>query len=446
MRPGINQIPEAADVVVVGGGLAGLTAALYLARAGKSVVLFERAQHLGGRAATQTKEGFHLNLGPHALYRAGHGARVLRELDIAFSGAIVGNGGAYGLRNGLKYILPGDPASLLRTRLLGWRDKFEAARLFVQIPRLDVTSLGHTSVRIWIEREVRRPRVAHLFRALTRLLTYADDIERQSADALIAQLQISMKGSVYYLDGGWQTLIDNLRSAAVHAGVAIITGAPIAGIEHSEGIDGVRLADGATCASGAVVAAIGPREFSALVEDVTPASIGLWAQPTPVRMASLDLGLRRLPRRQKGTVLGLDQPLYFSLHSAYANLAPEGGVLIHAAKYLPPGRTTDPREDEREIEAFVDLVQPGWRDQVIVRRFLPNLTATSALVTAEAGGLAGRPGPAIPEIPGLYVAGDWVGADGLLADAALASAKEAAKMIIRRGHVPHNEREAHAVA
>ena len=44
------------DVVVVGGGMAGLSAACYLARAGVAVTLFEKAASLGGRAATQKYE------------------------------------------------------------------------------------------------------------------------------------------------------------------------------------------------------------------------------------------------------------------------------------------------------------------------------------------------------------------------------------------------------
>jgi hypothetical protein len=47
-------------------------------------------------------------------------------------------------------------------------------------------------------------------------------------------------------------------------------------------------------------------------------------------------------------------------------------------------------------------------------------------VTASGGGLAGRPGPRVPDAPGVFVVGDWVGGDGMLLDASLASAEGAA--------------------
>src|SRR5918997_4082183 len=80
------ETAAATDVVIVGGGLAGLSAATWLARAGRSVTLFERAEHLGGRAITQVRDGHLFNLGPHAIYRAGVGMQLLRDLGVQFTG------------------------------------------------------------------------------------------------------------------------------------------------------------------------------------------------------------------------------------------------------------------------------------------------------------------------------------------------------------------------
>ena len=64
------------DVAIIGGGIAGLVAASYAARAGRSVGLFERAGKPGGRAQTTVVDGFRLNLGAHALYVGGANAAI----------------------------------------------------------------------------------------------------------------------------------------------------------------------------------------------------------------------------------------------------------------------------------------------------------------------------------------------------------------------------------
>ena len=74
------------DVIVVGGGVAGLTTAVYLSHAGLKVTVVEKARQLGGHAASQEKEGFTFNQGPHAIYIQGAGHTVLKELGIPFSG------------------------------------------------------------------------------------------------------------------------------------------------------------------------------------------------------------------------------------------------------------------------------------------------------------------------------------------------------------------------
>src|SRR5258708_2450074 len=115
--------------IVVGGGIAGLTAAVALAQKGCKVAVYEQSKNFGGRAATQHQDGFSLNLGPHALYRNGPFYKALREWQIPFSGKTPRLASdAYVIANGRKYLFPTDGTKLFLTRALSIAEKFAAAR------------------------------------------------------------------------------------------------------------------------------------------------------------------------------------------------------------------------------------------------------------------------------------------------------------------------------
>src|SRR3954452_17980169 len=123
--------PVNKNVVVVGGGIAGLATAIYLARGGRTVTVFEQRRHLGGRAVTHLRHGFRFNLGPHAFYRQGPGAQVLRELGIPIRGGSP-RGAGIALLGKERYRFPNNLCSILITGLLPLKAKFEAAKqLFV---------------------------------------------------------------------------------------------------------------------------------------------------------------------------------------------------------------------------------------------------------------------------------------------------------------------------
>lgn len=436
MQNGTHPQP---DAVVVGGGLAGLAAAAYLARAGRAVTVFERSAELGGRAATQERGGFHFNLGAHALYRKSAGSEVLRDLGVKYSGRSPAAGGLALTRESTHRLVV-DPVSMLTSDLLGAGAKLEAARLFVTILRTAARKAAGISLRDWLDQHVRRPEVRALFRALTRVTSYCNDPERMSAQVALLQLQLATK-NVLYLDGGWQTLVDGLRAAAEAAGARIETGARVAAVEHDGQVRGVRLDDGRTIAARTVIVAATPAVASALTGD---ADLRRYAdEAVPVRAACLDVALSRLPRPKGTFALGLDRPTYFSVHSATARLAPKGGALIHLLKYEPPEDEPGAPDAEAELEGVLDRLQPGWRDLLVERRFLPNMTVVNALPSPKQGGLDGRPGPSVPSVRGLFVAGDWVGPEGWIGDAALASARSAAKLALAA--LPEPAREPVAV-
>ena len=56
------------------------------------------------------------------------------------------------------------------------------------------------------------------------------------------------------------------------------------------------------------------------------------------------------------------------------------------------------------------------------------MVVTHALIEAAGGGR--RPEPTVPGFTGLHVVGDWVGPEGMLADAALSSARAAAMDVL----------------
>ncbi|MGE3841790.1 MAG: FAD-dependent oxidoreductase [Vicinamibacterales bacterium] len=72
-----------AAVVVLGAGLAGLSAAWLLARKGYQVVVLERETYCGGLAITKQRNGFRYDLGPHNIH-TGH-AHVLQFLKREFT-------------------------------------------------------------------------------------------------------------------------------------------------------------------------------------------------------------------------------------------------------------------------------------------------------------------------------------------------------------------------
>lgn len=98
---------------------------------------------------------------------------------------------------------------------------------------------------------------------------------------------------------------------------------------------------------------------------------------------------------------------------------------------LDPMSPSSPQQDERELEDLLDTVQPGWREVVVKRIFLPHIEAIGMLPTASGGGYAGRPEPVVPGIANLHLAGDWIG-KGFLSDASMGSARQVAQFILTR--------------
>lgn len=408
------------SVNIVGGGIAGLIAAVDLARAGVHVELFESAAELGGRARTKQTDGFFLNQGPHALY-FGVFHRELQRLGIPFTGQVTKPQEPQGLWHGKLHRLPTSVASLAFTNLLGIGDKVSFAR--VQKSIIDGAT-GKESFALWLDGQDLSPIVRASVEAIARVTTYANAPAQSAAAAMLDQIRLGLKG-VLYLDGGWASLVRGLAKAAADAGAILHTGANVERVLVEGRRSRVVLADGGAHVADATILALGPREAAMLAPGV--ASLALEAKEAmPIRANTLDLALKRMPEGARAFALGIDQPYYFSLHSDAAKLAPEGGAVVHIAKYLPADEA--PKRDAiDELEAVADLVMPGWRALEVKRQELRGMVVANGLVRWDRP----RPGVELADAPGLFIAGDWVGDEGMISDASAASAATAARAALK---------------
>ncbi|WP_025026382.1 phytoene desaturase family protein [Caldalkalibacillus mannanilyticus] len=417
------------DVAVVGGGLAGLTAALILAQKGKSVLLIEKSKKMGGRARTIEREGGWLNLGPHALYRGGRAFHILQELGISLQGESPAISGI-GVMNDHPYPLPFDGSSFFSSKLLPWSQKYKLGIIMSKLNQLNPSTVEGLTLKEWMENEIPQRPLQDLFYALFRLSTYGHQPEIQSASSAIKQFQISTQ-KVLYLDGGWQTLVDQLTEKAVQNGVTILQDTVTALHQHHGKVDSLLLSSGECIHIQAAVLAIGPQEVFQLVEGAERTILQQWKdQAIPLRAACLDLVLKKVPNPVCSFALGIDQPYYFSNHSAVVKLSSNGSQVLHLAQYLRSDLSYNPKEVEENLERFLEHLQPDWKQQLVTKRFLPSLTVAHDIMRPATTSGYSRPTPKVPDIMGLYVAGDWVGSEGMLVDAALASAKQASTAII----------------
>jgi oxygen-dependent protoporphyrinogen oxidase len=231
-------------VVVVGGGIAGLTAAFRLQQAGFDVVVHEASERVGGRTASIERDGFLLDLGASGLsskygqmvklaHDAGVGGQLMECSDLI---AVLRDGEVHRLRSRARL-------DALRTGLLSWPAKLRAARLLLDArrigERLDWYDLSRAAefdvetVREYALRRVGQEVLDYLVDPTVRTI-YLGAAEEVSIVEFLFALQNFFGGTFLNFPTGMDTLC---RALAAQLRVELCS--PASAVEETE--DGVRV-------------------------------------------------------------------------------------------------------------------------------------------------------------------------------------------------------------
>jgi phytoene dehydrogenase-like protein len=433
-----GQSTGTVDVAVVGGGLAGLTAAATAARAGGSVVVLD-GRPGANRASTERVGRFWFNRGAHALSRRGAGRDVLARLGVTVTGSRPPLRNAMGRRGEVVDQLPLGPVSLIRNRLVSARGRARLGRVLAGAPLWRPDALADRTAAAWFDDLGLDGDERQLMELLARTATYVADLDTVSADLVALQLSIGLRGNVEYLDGGWQTLVDGLAAAGAREGVERVGAAVRAVVPEGRrvrvelaGGGGNGTGEGGALLAGAVVVAAGTPDAMARLLPERPAA---WAGlAPPIHIACLDLGLAEPPGIR--VLLALDRPLYLICHAPPARLAPRGGAVVHGMRYLHAAESPSAAEARGELEAHARLagIEPAGAEEA---RYRHRMVAAGALPVPATGGVCSRPGVDSTGLDGVFVAGDWLGPGAHLGDAALASGEAAGRLAAERAAGAH---------
>lgn len=434
--------------------MAGLTAAQKLLASGAQVTLIEKSHGAGGRASTLERDHFYLNQGPHALYKGGAAYGILKNLNITPAGAKPAPRRSLAIFQGEVLDLPLDAASTMATKLLSITDKIEWGFLMGNLEKSELSSLQNVSLSQWLKATVKSERVQELFTAMVRLSTYCNNPEKISAAAAIQQLLLVQQEGVLYLDHGWQSLVDSMlqliRNEAQEtqekqegqARLSEIYGAEVTAIAPAKNEPGSNqnleqleiIINGSRHNFDAVILALPPKQVSKLLSlDSGATSLSATLDNIlPSNAACLDVCLRKLTISDHTFAIGIDEPLYYSVPSTTAKLAEDNHALIQLAVYLKEGERGSEKHEQRLL-ALLDKLQPDWQEELVYKRFLPNMAASLGTPLASENGVNGVASVTLPvvNLPGkVFACGDWVGSGHLLVDAAMSSAVAAAEAAI----------------
>jgi phytoene dehydrogenase-like protein len=376
------------QITVVGGGLAGLTAAIACAEGGAKVRLLEAHDTLGGRA--RSADGpYKANLGPHALYSDGAMWHWLSERGL--------------LPN---HVRP--PLSGARFRYQGGVQRTPPLGTIPAVLRLRGRQAPvEQDFRGWVAAHTDE-RIAAMLSSIAGVYTFHHDPGELSA-AFVWERTVRLFLSspppstvVRYAAGGWSGMVAPLERRLRELGVEVHTGHRVDVLPEGSPV--------------------------ILATELHQASELLGGEPLrwpSGKTVCLDVGLSRR-RGDPWIVSDLEEAGWIGRYSSSdRQIAPEGHELIQTQMPIRPGESA--AQAGARLERLIDQSIPTWRERETWRRRQVMDARSGAL---DPPGSTWRDRPAVDRGDGVYLAGDMVAAPGLLAEVSWASGLEASRLAL----------------
>jgi zeta-carotene desaturase len=456
-------------VIVIGGGLAGLSAGVALAEAGYRITILEKRPFLGGRATSYVlPNGEHVDNCQHITLgcctnladfyrRAGAAAKIRFFGRLEFASA----DGRRGTLRGTWLPAPLHLAfSFLRFPLLNWADKRCIGKLLMHIarsggqpPDLAAQSVERMNMLDWLRRHGQTELAVSRFWGAVLISALDEQLDRTDAQYGVDVFWKAFLANRAGYRFGVPTvalgdLYEGCRAALEKCGGEVKFRAPVRRLEISEGaVLGVGMEEGEALRADHFISAVPHVELPGLLPPEVAASVPAFTNLSQLRKSPIT-GVhlwfdRPVMNKPYLALLDMTTQWIFNKTQLYgAEGAGEAGggqylQLVISASYSLVQKSRQEIVDECVAE--IRRILPGVRDAKLVKSTV--IKEAAATFSPAPGCDRWRP-PTVCPIRGLFLAGDWTATgwpatmegavrSGYLAAEAITAADGAPKKILQ---------------